>query len=333
MSDSKFDPEISVVIPVKDRLPDLKLAVTSVLRQTVSPNEIIIVDDASDVPINRSFFPASLVPIRILRNRVNLGAAGACNAGLEGASSSIVAFLDSDDYFLPTYIELIKRKWGNLPSKAVGLATGFWWCNHNFHAYRYQTSVRSINRKNLLVYGNFVGGNSILSVRRDSALAINGLPNLRGSSDWGFLLNMTQVGEIHSISTPLVLYRSPSTSVIDTDTRNYRRQIISIMTIRRQLPASDKIVARKIVLKLMCSNMVHLQHRRLLRRLMFLYLRNYGLDYMFLRTSVFPAILGARNFNLLLRWNANIRAAVGRILGRHAGEVVTQESLSAVKFE
>lgn len=96
---------ISVVIPVHDRLESLREAVRSALNQTRSPQEIVIVDDASHVPVTAATLGIDDPRITIVRLAENRGAAGARMAGVAAARSELIAFLDSDDVFLPAKLE------------------------------------------------------------------------------------------------------------------------------------------------------------------------------------------------------------------------------------
>lgn len=96
---------ISVVIPVRDRIKSLKRAVASALAQTRLPDEIVIIDDESVEPITLAALEQDNPRIRILRLPKNQGASGARMAGIEAARCDLIAFLDSDDVFLPEKLE------------------------------------------------------------------------------------------------------------------------------------------------------------------------------------------------------------------------------------
>ena len=95
------DPFVSVIIPVYNGADALGRAIGSVLRQTYQHFELIIVDDHSTDPIEakaRSFQDGRII---YLRHRENKGASAARNTGMRQASGRFLAFLDSDDEFLP----------------------------------------------------------------------------------------------------------------------------------------------------------------------------------------------------------------------------------------
>jgi glycosyltransferase involved in cell wall biosynthesis len=96
--------QVSVVIPVYNRCETIGRAIRSVVSQTHSPAEVIVVDDGSTdgtpARVRREFGDVVLV-----RNAENRGVSHARNRGIESASSEWVALLDSDDEWLPAKLE------------------------------------------------------------------------------------------------------------------------------------------------------------------------------------------------------------------------------------
>jgi glycosyltransferase involved in cell wall biosynthesis len=94
-------PLVSVLLAVHDDTRFLREAVDSVLGQTLSDLELILVDDASAEPV-RGVDDAR---VRLLRNETQLGLAASLNRALEAASGKYVARLDADDVALPRRLE------------------------------------------------------------------------------------------------------------------------------------------------------------------------------------------------------------------------------------
>jgi len=93
--------KISVVIPVHQRQEAAERALLSALGQAGPLHEILVVDDASPDPFR---LPPDLkddTRVRVIRAPANLGAGGARDLGCREADGDWIAFLDSDDYWLP----------------------------------------------------------------------------------------------------------------------------------------------------------------------------------------------------------------------------------------
>ncbi len=101
-------PLISVIIPVYEVEKYLKRAVDSVLGQTYRNLEIILVDDGSpdQCPAICDAYAAKEARIRVI-HKENGGLSDARNAGLDIAGGDYIAFLDSDDYYAPFFIEVL----------------------------------------------------------------------------------------------------------------------------------------------------------------------------------------------------------------------------------
>lgn len=93
--------KISVVIPVYQRQKAAERALRSALSQAGHVHEVVIVDDASPEPFRVPTELASDGRVRVIRHAANLGAGGARDTGCRHAQGDWVAFLDSDDYWLP----------------------------------------------------------------------------------------------------------------------------------------------------------------------------------------------------------------------------------------
>lgn len=95
-------PLFSVVIPTYERPKLLSQAVRSVLAQTVSDLECIVVDDAGPRPAGGFDDPR----VRVIRRVTNGGEPAARNTGLDAALGRYVAFLDDDDLYTPDRLEI-----------------------------------------------------------------------------------------------------------------------------------------------------------------------------------------------------------------------------------
>jgi glycosyltransferase involved in cell wall biosynthesis len=94
-------PDFSVVVPTFGRPDFLGEAIGSILRQTVSAFECIVVDDGSSTPPG----PFNDSRVRVIRRPVNGGPAAARNTGIAAATGRYLAFLDDDDLWQPDRLE------------------------------------------------------------------------------------------------------------------------------------------------------------------------------------------------------------------------------------
>lgn len=99
-------PTFSVVIPVFNRAGVIGDALLSVLRQTYQEFEIIVVDDGSTDDLRAAVAALDDPRIRIIEQEKG-GANVARNRGIDAARGSHVAFLDSDDRYLPHHLEAV----------------------------------------------------------------------------------------------------------------------------------------------------------------------------------------------------------------------------------
>ena len=116
-------PSISVVIPCYNAAAFLRATIESILGQTQPVLEVIVVDDGStddSANIAESFGP----PVRVIR-QPNQGESAARNRGIEAAGGEWVAFLDADDLWLPTKIELQAEAIRSAPADVVCVTGDF----------------------------------------------------------------------------------------------------------------------------------------------------------------------------------------------------------------
>ncbi|MEP4545281.1 MAG: glycosyltransferase family 2 protein [Saccharospirillum sp.] len=95
---------VSAVIPTLNRSNYLREAVSSVLNQSYPVLEVIVIDDGSSEDIKQALADID-GPIKIVRHDKNMGHSAARNTGIRVAKGDYIAFLDSDDLWLPKKIE------------------------------------------------------------------------------------------------------------------------------------------------------------------------------------------------------------------------------------
>ena len=98
-------PMVSVIIPTYNRSNMVKRAIQSVLDQTYNNYEIIVVDDGSDDNTSFVINMFETEKLKYIKLPHNKGGAFDRNIGIENAHGKYIAFLDSDDEWLPSKIE------------------------------------------------------------------------------------------------------------------------------------------------------------------------------------------------------------------------------------
>lgn len=98
-------PRITVLMPVYNAERYLRTAIDSILGQTFSDFELLIVDDGSDDGSTAIVSSYTDERIRLIRNECNLGLIATLNKGVQAARGQYVARMDADDISLPTRLE------------------------------------------------------------------------------------------------------------------------------------------------------------------------------------------------------------------------------------
>lgn len=145
--------DIDVVIPLFNKDATIEFCLKSILEQEYAASSIIVVDDESH---DRS---ASVVkelireypdaPIVLIEQAVNGGEGAARNCGIKNARSRYVAFLDADDWWLPTHLKAIADLVADYPAANVfGTGTYNYWSGQKMTVPRYRAvpNVRGLIR-------------------------------------------------------------------------------------------------------------------------------------------------------------------------------------------
>jgi glycosyltransferase involved in cell wall biosynthesis len=120
-------PDVSVIIPTFNRARKVVRSISSVLDQTFTNYEIIIVDDgSSDGTANSLAQFKHNSKIKCLSHPKNLGVSAARNNGIMASRALLLAFLDSDDYWLPEKL-VVQVKFFRQNPKAVVCQTEEVW--------------------------------------------------------------------------------------------------------------------------------------------------------------------------------------------------------------
>jgi glycosyltransferase involved in cell wall biosynthesis len=201
-------PTFSVVIPVYNRAGSIGPTLQSVKDQTFADFECIVVDDGSmDGPeLEAAVRRLDDQRFRYLR-RENGGGGAARNTGTEAARGRLIAFLDSDDFFLPSKLQACRARMTDDPLHAVyssclvDRGVGRYWVRPS-RAIRTHEDVGEY----LFVSNQFIPTPTIV-LHREIALTVAWDPALRKGQDLDFCLRLHRAGvRFHMVEEPLVIW-------------------------------------------------------------------------------------------------------------------------------
>jgi glycosyltransferase involved in cell wall biosynthesis len=97
---------IAVIIPTCDRPHLLQRALASIAAQTRKPDEVVVVNDGA-APLSVKLDPNNLM---LLEGNTYCGTSAARNAGAAASGADVLAFLDDDDTWEPSYLMLCEAR-------------------------------------------------------------------------------------------------------------------------------------------------------------------------------------------------------------------------------
>lgn len=143
-------PKISVVIPLYNKEKSIASTLRTVLNQTFSDYEIVIVNDGSTDGSVEEIEKVQDDRIRLV-HQPNAGVSAARNRGIEEAKGDLIAFLDADDEWKPEYLATQYHLFQKYPECSVFA------CNYEFRDVSGKVTPTLIHKL------PFVGGDGILS--------------------------------------------------------------------------------------------------------------------------------------------------------------------------
>lgn len=198
-------PSFSVVIPTYNAATTVARAVQSALAQTVTPLEVLVVDDGSTDDTAAALTPFD-TEITIIRKR-NGGGASALDVGLRAASGDFVAVLDADDAYERERLEALAELGAARPDLDL-LATDVSFEVDGKLTGRFSagTPFASHDQRTAIFERCFV---CAPAVRRERVLAIGGYDEkFRIAYDWDCYLRLILAGgQAGLVDVPLYRYR------------------------------------------------------------------------------------------------------------------------------
>ena len=200
-------PRVSVVIPTYQRADTIAAALRSVLDQTVTDLEVLVVDDGSTDDTQAVVRAVGDDRITFLSHGSNQGGNAARATGIAAARGEYVAFLDADDLWYPTKVE---RQLQALADAGPRAGLSYTWFDQQLTTGEVVPGGRATASgldTPALLRGNVVGTFSTVVVRRAALEAVGGPdPTLPACQDWEFYLRLNRVAAIVPVPEVLVRY-------------------------------------------------------------------------------------------------------------------------------
>jgi glycosyltransferase involved in cell wall biosynthesis len=182
-------PRVSVILPVFNRAATIRRCVDSVRAQAFSDWRLVVTDDASTdetVALIESYGDAR---IRVLRHERNRGAAAARNTAMRDARGEFLAWIDSDDEWLP---EKLARQVAWLDETRDDACACDYFMATAGHEHPVRIGTSDDWRRTLHTECRLAAGSTLL-VRRAGFEKVGPLDEaLRSHEDWDWCLRLTQ---------------------------------------------------------------------------------------------------------------------------------------------
>lgn len=267
-------PKVSVIITSYNYENYISQTIESVLNQTFSDLEVIIVDDGSkDNSIKViSKYCSKDIRVKLLthENNQNKGLVKSLKLGISNAIGEYIVFLESDDYIATDYIQkkldvfsqnqntgLVLNKiktFGNNPprgtKKHLALTNNYWFKNNYSH-----------NVSDVMHLFNCIPTFSCVMVKKDLFDEINFETPIKAFLDWWLWAQISTKTELYSINEELTYWRMHSDSYVNSSNNinklNFYTQLNNIL---------PKIRNRKILLQYLCLSFARYIKYKLIKR-------------------------------------------------------------------
>jgi glycosyltransferase involved in cell wall biosynthesis len=198
-------PEVTVVLPTRNRAGFLAGALQSALGQDSVELEVIVIDDGSTDSTPEVLRGASDSRLWVIRNDTSRGVAAARNQALRQASGTWLAFLDDDDLWAPRWLRTAL-------DAADGIEPALIYGAH-LHIDGERRALRAVlahdpaTVPSALFQYNALGGPSAIIVHRDAVAAVGAFDErLSALADWEAWMRLVEAAQPVVVPEPLVGY-------------------------------------------------------------------------------------------------------------------------------
>ncbi|MEH2280296.1 MAG: glycosyltransferase [Nostoc sp.] len=213
MKTSKKSPKISVIIPAYNSQNTIKHTIKSVLNQTFSDLELIVINDGSQDSTLEVVTQIQDSRIKVF-SYSNAGGNVSRNRGLHRAVGEFISFLDADDLWTPDKLQSqLKALQENVTAKVA-----YSWTDYINASGQFILSGKRINvNENVyekLLLNNFLENGSNPLICRKALITLGGFDeSLNAAQDWDMWLRLASKFNFICVPSVQILYRISANSV------------------------------------------------------------------------------------------------------------------------
>lgn len=204
---------VTIIIPTYNRPDYLRAALETVLAQSYTDYECLVVNDHPDSrgAVDQVVGSLNDARLRVIHQPRNRGHAAARNTAIRQAQGKVIAFLDDDDLWLPDFLDQHMRIHTAQPEVGV-VYCGFieFWDENHMTDRVMPAQAPPVNLRQQMLRGDFVlASSSIISLKK-KILTEDGIwfdEDLPSFVDWDMWVRCAAVAPFAHIETPLVRYR------------------------------------------------------------------------------------------------------------------------------
>lgn len=213
---------ITAVLTTYNRLDLAKRAITSILEQSYTQTEILVVEDGSETGLNDWINHNSFNNIKYHNNQINKGLAASRNWGINNANGKYIGFLDDDDEWKPSILEEAAINLSSLnteqKSRVGSVSFGIELIKNNKTiAYGYQKNSGNLEKSIKSIGAFTLSSSSIYQI--DALKAVGKFDQaLKSSIDHDIWMSLAKGGySVLTINKPLVTTYINSRTRLTTD--------------------------------------------------------------------------------------------------------------------
>lgn len=245
-------PKVSVIIPTYNSAHFIIEAVDSVLAQTFTDFEILVIDDGSKDNTKEVLAEKYGDSIQYFYKE-NGGVSKARNFGIEKAKGKYVAFLDSDDAWIPEKLEKQIVALEQNPDKKACYAS-FYLCDEKLNPLEINQSERKSDAlTDLLLIGNVVATPSTVIAEKEIFQQVGGFDHeLSQCADWEMWIRIATKTEFIYVDEPLLKYRqhgsnmSKNAALLETDTILLMEKSFALPNLSKELKSKKNQALAKV---------------------------------------------------------------------------------------